>query len=111
VKKISKKAEKKLKPGQHKVPGVVVRYHAEFSPARFTKSSKEKMTSKAVARGTPALLVTKRIQKRSKGSPHNAMTWQQHVCITTGEEKKRKGKKRKERKEENAAGQHTKCHK
>lgn len=39
-----------------------MRYHAQFSAARFTKSSKRKMTSKAGALGTPALLVTKWIE-------------------------------------------------
>lgn len=46
VKRLSEKAEQRRKAGQWNVPGVM-RYHAEFSVGRFTKSSGRKTTLKA----------------------------------------------------------------
>ena len=94
-------------PGQHKVPGVVVRYHAQFSAARF-KSSKRKITSKAAALGTLHCQLKSGYRKgRRKGirSIHMVPLHGNSMCASLVE------KRRKGRKEENAAGQYTESHK
>lgn len=81
----------------------------QFSAARFTKSSKRKMTSKQLHLALLHCWLQSGYRKERREV--HMVPWHGNSMCASLAEKKVNKKRREERKEENAAGQYTKCHK